>query len=308
MRALVLAVLVVLGASACDIATIAGRNARLLFTSPSAPTRRAARPGRADAKVAAVFVGHATFVIQIEDRFVLTDPVFTSTVGGLQRRIVEPGLDPKDLPPLDAVLISHLHMDHLSLGSLDQVAHAVRRVVVPTGGAVYVPNERFTVHELDTWEATDIGGLRVTAVPVDHSGFRYGADGAWLEHAYTGYVVEYRGTTIWFGGDTAYAKEAFVETRRHFPNIDVAFMPIAPILPRSLMQITHVDPEEAVQAFLDLGAHLFVPMHYGTFLQGAEPAEEPLRQLERIARRRLPEGAVAIVGIGEERILIPRTK
>jgi len=97
---------------------------------------------------------------QIDDKFILTDPVFTDTVGILSKRAVEPGLRPDDLPALDVVLISHMHLDHLSLGSLDLIESHVRRLVVPEGGLTYVPDYRFADLELPTFASFDDAGLR----------------------------------------------------------------------------------------------------------------------------------------------------
>src|SRR4029078_1974831 len=110
----------------------------------------------------------------------LTDPVSTTTVGQVRKRLVEPGLDPKDLPPIDAVLVSHMHYDHLSLGSLEMIESRVRTLLLPRGGATYLTDFSFPAYELPSWQAWTHGDLRVTAVPVVHSGFRYGIDDEWM--------------------------------------------------------------------------------------------------------------------------------
>jgi len=250
---------------ACLVVTGCGG---FLFSRPAPlPSTRIAQPRRDDARVAVLWVGHATVLLQMDDQMILTDPLLVDTVGQLTRRLQEPGIDPANLPQLDAVVVSHMHFDHLSYGSLDRIEPKVRRLFVPRGGMVYVPNYAFDVRELGTWESfQNEAGLRVTAVPVKHVGFRYGLDAAWMKSTFTGYVFEYHGLTVYFGGDTAYDGERFRATRARFPAIDLAILPIGPIHPRGTMEATHVDPAESVQAFLDLGARVMVPIHYATLV------------------------------------------
>ena len=119
----------------------------------------AARGGvvrRDDGRLVVTWVGHATALVQMDDRFILTDPVFTSSVGQLSRRLVAPGLSPKQVPPVDAVLISHMHFDHLSLGSLEQLEPKVRRLFVAPGGLVYLTNFAFDARELAPWQTSAV--------------------------------------------------------------------------------------------------------------------------------------------------------
>lgn len=301
-----LAALLVAVAPGCVPGNILTRNMGVLFGAPRPVPNKVRHPYRPDARLAVLWVGHATALIQIDDKLILTDPVFTNTVGEVSKRLVEPGLDPKDLPPVDAVLISHMHFDHLSLGSLAMIEPKIRRLFVPQGGLVYIPNFAFDSRELATWTTWERGGLRITAVPVKHSGFRYGADMEWMTTSYTGYVIEYHGLAVYFGGDTAYARDHFVETRARFPSLDLALIPIAPIHPRDFMASKHVDPAEAVQAFLDLGARRMMPIHFDTFINSRDAIGEAPRVLRQvIARRGLREEQVSILAIGEQRVFIP---
>ena len=103
---------------------------------------------------------------------------------------MEPGLDVKNVPIVDLALVSHMHFDHLSQGSLEMLESKVRRLIVPQGGMVYVPDYvRFDVRELSRWQHwDDESGIRVTAVPVVHNGWRYALDSAWMNSSYTGYI------------------------------------------------------------------------------------------------------------------------
>jgi N-acyl-phosphatidylethanolamine-hydrolysing phospholipase D len=291
----------------CVQSSLFARSFSALVHAPRPVPGKVRRPYRPDARLAVLWVGHATALIQMDDKLILTDPVFTTTVGVFAKRLVEPGLDPADLPPVDAVLISHMHFDHLSLGSLSMIEPKVRVLFVPEGGLVYVPNFSFDAIELPTWKTWEHGELRITAVPVRHSGYRYGADVAWMEKSFTGYVVEYHGLSVYFGGDTAYARESFVRTRARFPSLDLALIPIAPIHPRAYMESKHVDPAEAVQAFMDLGARRMIPIHFDTFANGEDAFGEAPAMLRRVMKERgLREEEVQILGFGEQRILLPR--
>src|SRR6478735_12773163 len=90
-------------------------------------------PRRPEARLSALWVGHATVLLQLDDRFVLTDPVFAHSLLQVSPRLVEPGLDPERVPPLAAVVISHMHMDHLSFSSLDLLEQRTPIVLVPPG-------------------------------------------------------------------------------------------------------------------------------------------------------------------------------
>ncbi len=293
--------------SCVTVAKIAGRNATVLVSAPRSLPARITRPARDDARLAVLWIGHATTLVQMDDKFIMTDPVFTETVGQLSRRLVEPGLDPKFLPIVDVTVISHMHFDHLSYGSLDLVEPKLRQLLVPRGGLVYVPNYRFDTDEVATWRSWQSGELRITAVPVEHVGFRYGIDGGWMTTSFTGWVFEYHGMTVYFGGDTAYVKENFEAAARRFPHIDLALLPIAPIHPREFMKRTHVDPKEAVQAFLDLRAKVMIPIHFDTFINSADAPGEPKAVLEAVMKERgLGAERVQILAIGEQRVVIPK--
>jgi L-ascorbate metabolism protein UlaG (beta-lactamase superfamily) len=243
----------------------------------------------------------------MDDKFVLTDPFFTSSVGLLSVRLQEAGLDPANLPPLDAVVVSHMHFDHLSLGSLDLIEKKVGRMYVPRGGTVYVPNYDFDVRELATWDSDDASGIRITAVPVKHVGFRYGLDGAWMTESFTGYVFEYHGLTVYYAGDTAYDGARFRAAAARFPRIDLALMPIAPIHPREFMEATHVDPPEAIRAFLDLGARTMVPIHHDTLVNGFDRPGEAVESLQReMQSHGLGTDRVRILPVGGQTVIVPR--
>ena len=261
-------------------------------------------PLRADVGLSILWVGHATVLIQIHDKVIITDPVFTKTVGLLAKRSVEPGIDPTSITRLNTVLISHLHFDHFSYSSLDMLPKQAT-LILPPGGAEYSPEFGFTeTREGRSWEVIEEDGLRITPVPVRHFGGRYGFDVFWgAARPYTGYVIEYKGTTVFFSGDTAYDPEFFKEIGKRF-HIDVALLPIAPVEPRDFMKRVHTDPEEALHAFEDLGAKIMIPIHHDTFFQGLEPEVGYAKKLMKalIEERRLQD-RVLLLTIGDQVVL-----
>ncbi len=277
-----------------------------LFAPVQRLPNRITQPRRDDARLAVLWAGHATVLVQMDDKMILTDPLLGDSVGQLTRRVTEVGIDPANLPPLDAVVVSHMHFDHLSLGSLDAIEHKTRRLVVPQGGLVYIPNYAFEVRELPVWSSIEDGGLRITAVPVKHVGYRYGIDGAWMRTSFTGYVFEYHGLTVYFSGDTAYDGDGFRATAARFPSIDLVLIAIAPIHPRGFMRAVHVDPGEALRAFVDLGARTMVPIHYDTLVNGFDSPGEARETLKRVASERGLTERVRVLPIGGQGVIVPR--
>jgi N-acyl-phosphatidylethanolamine-hydrolysing phospholipase D len=275
------------------------------LTEPIRPvSQKVAVPLRSDVGLSILWVGHATVLIQMHDKIIITDPVFTKTVGLLAKRSVEPGVDPAAITHLNAILISHLHFDHFSYSSLDMLPKQAT-LIVPPGGAEYTPDFGFaSTHEARTWETIEEDGLRITPVPVQHFGGRYGFDVLWgPARPWTGYVIEYKGTTVFFSGDTGYNLEFFKEIGQRF-HIDVALLPIAPVEPREFMKRVHTDPAEALQAFEDLGAKVMIPIHHDTFFQGLEPEVGYAKKLMKalIEERRLQD-RVQLLAIGEQIVL-----
>lgn len=307
MRSALFMLAILLGCTSCSFALRAlGRSLDLPPDPAPAPykTRDARRP---DARLSVVWIGHATALVQLDDKFVLTDPVFTSSVGAISRRLVEPGMDASDLPQLSAAVVSHMHMDHFSYDSLAQLEHKTAHVFLPRGAIDSMPSYTFASHELAAWQSMDVDGVRITAVPVRHVGGRFGLDLAWSPESYTGYVFEYHGLSVYFGGDTAFDAELFRAARARFPGLDLALLPICPIAPRAYMKLVHMDPLEALDAFALLGAKFMVPIHFDTFINSGDvPGECPRVLRSEVALRQLGSARVPILKIGEQRVLVPR--
>ena len=260
-------------------------------------------PILADVYVSVLWVGHATMLIQIHDKVLVTDPLFTKTVGMVMKRMVEPGIDPSSLKAVNYVLISHTHFDHFSYGSLDMLPKN-GSLLLPYGALAYTPDLGFSaLHEMRPWDTVEEDGLRITAVPVQHFSGRYGVDILWMKHrGYTGYVIEYRGVTVFFAGDTGYDPELFKEIGRRF-KVDIAILPISPIEPRDFMERNHVDPLQALRIFEDVDARIMIPMHHRTLDQGFDPSPHfAIEQLQTLAEQQGLAQRVISLQVGEQRI------
>ena len=263
-------------------------------------------PILSDVGLSVLWVGHATVLIQIHDKVFLTDPVFTNTVGMIVRRSTEPGIDAASLSRVDFTLISHLHVDHFSFGSLDMLPkNGV--LVVPNGGAEYTPEFGFReTREMQWGDVLEEGGVRITSVPVQHFSGRYGFDGGWnAGRNFTGWVIEYMGKTVFIAGDTGYDPEYFKEIGKRF-SVDVAIVPISPSRSEGLGGGVHVSPRGAVQIFEDVRAKWMIPMHHRTFFQGSDaPPTEAQDALRRVAVEKGIQDRVKILDFGERCILDP---
>ena len=249
------------------------------------------------------FIGHSSFLVQAAGQNLLFDPVF-STWLILLRRQRRPGVRPRDLPPIDVVLLSHAHMDHLDRASLRRVVRITRRrkgrapvVVVPNDVGDIVRGLGFSaVIELRWWESYIAGALTITHTPAKHWGTRWIMDG---HRGYGGYLVEGGARRLYYSGDTAYFAGFHEIGARLRP--EVALLPIGAYAPDSYRAV-HTSPEDALRAFQDLGAEWMVPMHYGTFWLSEEPLEEPLPRLLASAESMGLADRIAVVPEGETKI------
>ena len=239
-------------------------------------------PSRVAQRQAAItFIGHSTFLIRTASMTFITDPVFTSHAGPLgrlgPRRVRPPALDASALPPIDAVLVSHNHYDHLQPRSLRLFAGRAA-FVAPLGLRSLLPSGfNRTFEELDWWNRARVGAAEITCVPAQH----FSARTPWDRNRtlWCGFVVSVDSITMYFAGDTGYSPQ-FAEIGARFPGIDVALLPIGAYEPRWFMQPMHMNPEEAVRAHLDVQARASIGMHFGTFQLTDEGIDEPLRALE----------------------------
>ena len=300
-----LALLVTVGGCNSYVTRIVVQSFGRIGESIPDPPHMITTPLLPDAKLAVSWVGHATVLIQIHDKLIITDPFLTNTIGMLVKRFVKPGLDPAILPKIDFTLISHIHFDHFSYGSLAMLPKN-GGIAVPLGAAEYTPDFGFQeVDEMKPWDVVERDGIRITAVPVQHFTGRYGIDGGWLgDRGYTGYVIQYKEYTVFFAGDTGYNPEIFREIGRRFSKIDVALIPIAPGSSSGNGSRIHANPQGALSIFNDVGATYMVPIHFGTLFYGSDAnPTEPLDRLRAVAAQQNISDRVIGLGIGEQRVI-----
>ncbi len=284
------------------VVTKMGQLIRVVRESHEIPMTGVSRPPEkvSDGDLGITFIGHSSFLLQIGGKNVLIDPVLSKRLIVL-RRLRRPGIAANQMPPIDVVLVTHAHMDHLDIASLRRVIRSTTRlrgrppeVVVPNGVEDLVSQLGFAkIHKMEWWDKIMVQDLTVTMTPCQHWGARMFKD---THRGFGGYVIEGGGHSVYHSGDTAYFN-GFSEIGRRL-NPQVALLPIGAYFPDSYRAV-HTSPEEAVQAFRDLGAEWMIPMHYGTFRLGREPLDEPVQRLIADAVRLGIEQRVRVLIEGE---------
>lgn len=233
----------------------------------------------------ALWLGHSTVLFNLGGVRVLTDPIFAMRMSGVVRRNVPVVLPVDVMPEIDVVWISHNHRDHLDKPSIKALdAKHTPVYVVGLGVERYlkawgVAPER--IHSLDWWDSCvplpDRSDLEVHFVPAQHWSQRTAFDRN--RSLWGGFVGRADHQTFYFAGDSGYF-DGFVEIGRRFPNINLAAIPIGAYDPEWFMQPQHMNPEQAGQTFLDLGAEHMLSIHWGTYKLTDEPLDEPPSRLE----------------------------
>jgi L-ascorbate metabolism protein UlaG (beta-lactamase superfamily) len=247
------------------------------------------------------WIGHSGFVGTLDGASFLVDPVFSSRIGGVYRRYCPPGLQEADLPQLHVVLVTHNHYDHLDAATIDGLSPSVP-AVVPEGLGEWMRRRGRAVVELSWWQSTRVGPLDITLVPGRHWSRRRINDTNCSR--WGGYVVRAGDRAVYHAGDTAWFP-GFSEIGRRLGPLTAAMLPIGGYDPAWFMERQHLNPEQAGQAWLELGAACMVPMHWGTFRLTDEPLSEPrARLLEWWARGvDADHGGLADLAVGETVIL-----
>jgi L-ascorbate metabolism protein UlaG (beta-lactamase superfamily) len=277
-----------------------GWNKRNFLTEvllPSLLQRRAGEPNPAPlfptlegAQIGITWIGHASFLVQMAGLNILIDPNWSMWLKGI-KRLKTPGLLLHELPMIDLVLVTHAHFDHLDRRTLRAVA-ANQPIVVPFGVGNLVHDLGFErVHELPYWGTFEYEEVSITLTPCHHWGARMLHD---QHRGFGGFALAARGRSVFHCGDTAYF-EGFKEIGKRCPT-EIALLPIGAYDAPSGRAV-HMNPEEAVQAFLELGAKTLVPMHYGTFRLSYEPLNEPP---QRLLARAQEAGVASQVRLMEE--------
>jgi N-acyl-phosphatidylethanolamine-hydrolysing phospholipase D len=253
------------------------------------------------------WVGHSTFLVQCAGVNLLTDPIWSRRASPLQwagpSRLLPPGLPFNALPPVDAVVLSHDHYDHLDAATVRRLHSRygdALQWVTPLGYAAWLGRRGIrNVVELDWWQGaliqTDGGTLEVEAAPAQHWTKRspFGE----RQRLWASFRIAAGGRSIYFCGDSGYF-EGFTEVGGRLGRFDACLLPVGAYEPRWFMKPAHMNPEEAVRAWADLGASgLFVGMHWGTFQLTDEPPLEPPQRTR---------AAWVEAGLSASRLWLPR--
>ena len=238
---------------------------------------------RANAQGATVtWIGHATLLVQLDGVSFLTDPTWAKRTGpfsglvGVGRYTPAP-MRIEDVPPIDFVLISHDHYDHLDEPTVRRIARLYDPIfIVPLGIKAWLADRHITrAVELNWGESVTVKGLTIVSTPAQHGSGRTLADQGrrlWSSWAVLG------SKRFYFAGDTGYYRH-FREIGDALGPFDLAALPIGSYTPREIARPVHISPEEAIQAALDLRAAHFVGIHWGTFGLAREPFDEPPRRI-----------------------------
>jgi len=259
-----------------------------------------------DSTITAAWIGHATVLINFFGTTIITDPVFSARVGlnllGLTtlgpKRQFAPALNIDELPPIDVILLSHGHMDHLDIPTLEQFDGDIPVVMAKNTTDILENTPRKEVVELDWGEKATVRGLEIEALQVQHFGWRFPWEedrsrGFWNGRSYNAYLISKNGRHIVFGGDTAYHENFRQVGERNF-TVDLAIMPIGTYNP---WLRNHANPEQAIEMSNQMNANAILPIHWNTFIMSDEPAVEPIERF-KAALASQPE-RIALEAIGQ---------
>jgi L-ascorbate metabolism protein UlaG (beta-lactamase superfamily) len=283
----VLVVQEVVGPNTRALFEFVGRGAPFLWSRMAEDRRRSVAPPPRVVRhenwppegLHAAWIGHATVLIRIDGFTILTDPVFSASIGikigpyvlGM-KRLVAPSIDVSELPVPDLILVSHAHMDHLDRPSLRRLENPRTTVITAASTSDLLRVSRYgAVHELRWGESRQVGPAKVQAFEVRHWGARTRTD---VHRGYNGYLIEAGRYRVVFGGDTAYTDE-FRRIRSSRP-VDLAIMPIGAYNP---WIYSHCTPEQALAMANQANAEFVLPVHHRTFKLSNEPLGEPMERL-----------------------------
>jgi len=247
------------------------------------------------------WLGHASMLVQMGGLNILADPIFDKP-SFLYPRALPFGAQDHELPKIDVVVLSHNHRDHMDEPTLRWLhKHHDPLFLVPEGDKYWFLKRKMPkVEEFMWWETLEVQGVDITFVPAWHWSQR-----GLFDHntsLWGGWVFDALGHTVYFGGDTAYSQQYFKAIGEVFPDIDVAIMPAGPCDPDEWMRKSHMNAEEAGQAFLDCKARYFIPMHWGTFYFGTDLFDTPVKRLEDWwgqNENQLPERSLCLSKVGQ---------
>ena len=253
------------------------------------------------------WLGHATFLIQLSDMNILTDPFLGEFASPLSwagpRRFVESGITVENLPPIDLIIVSHNHYDHLDDYTITNIKSKENvQVVVPLGIKPFFEERGYSrIAELDWGDSISVKGIKVTSQGAVHDSARSTSDHN--KTLWSSWVLESSQNKVLFVGDSGYSETIFKKIGQLFGNIDYALLPIGAYEPRELMWMSHVTPEEAVKIGLDTGSRALVASHWGTVSSlSDEPVWEPPKRFKKAGlKENFSKENIWIMKVGETR-------
>jgi L-ascorbate metabolism protein UlaG (beta-lactamase superfamily) len=276
------------------------------------------QPGRIEqervygAEIHITHINHSTVLIQTEGLNILTDPIYSERCSPVSwagpKRVRAPGIRFEELPPIDVVLISHDHYDHLDLPTIELLKKKHQpQFYMGLGVGGHLPTTENAI-EMDWWQSTDVPNskIQIHFVPVQH----FSGRGLFDRNStlWGGFVVVTPHRKIYFGGDAGYSPH-FKQTRDRLGPMDVSLIPVGSYEPRDFMSYAHVNPEEAVLAHIDLQSQKSIGIHYGTFQLTAEGYEEPQRALKTaLLKNKISEDAFVTPEFGQTIKFCPSCK
>lgn len=238
------------------------------------------------------FVNHATVLIQMDSLNILTDPVWSKRVSPVRwygpKRHRPPGIRFEDLPPIDIVLLSHNHYDHMDVPTLRRLVSTFHpRIITGLGNAKFLARHGVPgAEDIDWWQSAAIApGIRVVGTPAQHWSARWIND-KWRT-LWLGFVIESPSGRVYFAGDTGFA-EFLAMIHDRFGTFRLAFLPIAPARPRKAMAPRHMSAGDAVRAYRMLDVSTAIAIHFGTFQQGSDSERAPVDSLRHAIEGALP--------------------
>ncbi|MBT6502982.1 MAG: hydrolase [Deltaproteobacteria bacterium] len=285
---------------------------KAFFSNPEIPSdhtisepRAIADFQRSSGELSVTWIGHSTYLLKTGGRTLLLDPYLTDLASPLPvgpKRYVPPGISLKNLPPIDGIILSHNHYDHLDENAVENLPGKENiQVFVPLGMKLFFTERGYAqVSELDWHESIEMDGLKLTALPAVHFSSRWLNDRN--ETLWCSWAIQSSSASCYFAGDTGYSPTLFREIGNSFRSFDMAIVPIGAYNPQNVMKAVHTNPEEAIQLANDIRADIIVPSHWGTIELTDEPHWEPPERYRKFAvKNGISDSRAWIMKIGETR-------
>lgn len=244
-------------------------------------------------------IGHATVLINFYGTVILTDPAFTSFLP--PKRLVKAGYTIEELPDIDILLITHAHLDHWQPRDVEKLKHKVKNIIFPSNCSDRLPKRHsMRTHELGWETQLRIGSVHMQTFKPKH----WGELTPWSDkdRGYNSYLLEKGGVKVFVCGDSAWC-DMFSKIGALHDDIEIAFLPIGAYAPREQLNGVHMSPEQAIDAFLALGAKKLIPYHYDTFMLAWEPVGEAPEILRSVAAEKGVSDRVHFLEAGEGLVL-----